>query len=471
MGLKNWFLGKTVTTQEIIPAPAADLVVQKKGWANDLSAFSIYMGSSGSVYAIRNLSPGEIILYYKSVAPLAGAIDRLAQAVGSLPIALIDTDTDEVKKKHPLLTLLRYPNADRQKTGRDFLRDMTLWKVLEGDVYMVISAMSETGQPKELQLLNPRAVSVQVSPQGYAQVYTYSTGTGTIRFTRNIRDQFFDDTGMRELYHIANFNPDCSHVQVEGDSEITQLYYEINQYVHASQHNLSLMQNGIRPCGAFVLKTAKGEPAMLGQEQFDRLQLQINEQYVGAANSGRPLVLEGGLEWQEMSFNPKDMDFPKMKEQAENQIYKRIGVPIQLISGDSVTANNMENIRREFYQNRVLPLGDDFMDHWNRSIKTRYRDIGGCDLQIDRDKIDVLIKERGERRKIIENSTTMTINEKRAYYNMEKIKYGDKIVDPNGRPIAGDDAPESEMVGAVPNTMVSGVKKPAAEPAPAEPPK
>ena len=47
----------------------------------------------------------------------------------------------------------------------------------------------------------------------------------------------------------------------------------------------------------------------MSDQQFARLKSEIEEQYGGGRNAGRPLLLEGGLEWKEMSLNPKDMDF------------------------------------------------------------------------------------------------------------------------------------------------------------------
>ena len=34
----------------------------------------------------------------------------------------------------------------------------------------------------------------------------------------------------------------------------------------------------------------------------------IKENFAGAANAGRPMLLEGGLEWSPMSISMKDMD-------------------------------------------------------------------------------------------------------------------------------------------------------------------
>lgn len=426
----------------------AQVMVGTETKSSGLSQFNIYRGFDDVIYAFPNLSANEIISYYQSVAPLAGAIQRLAYAVAGLPIGLYNKQTDERVKDHPVLDLLRYPNADNQKTFRDLLRDLIIWKTLEGDAFLLLTG-GLTSPPVELYALNATVMSSQRNNRGFIGQFEYTAQGYSEIYTRASNDKFYNAAGNQELYHIPNFNVNASAGNLDGVSEIAPLYYEINQYVHSAQHNLSLLKNGARPSGAFVLKTKSGEPALLTDEQFSRLKLQIAESYQGASNAGRPLVLEGGLEWVDTSVSPKDMDFETMRSQAEDQIYKTLQIPPQLISSSKVSANNLVNIRREFYQSRVLPAADDILEHFNRVLLPRYRgrdSASKLELRVAREEIDVLTEERAARNKIIEDSTSLTINEKRLkVWNLGPIEHGDKIVDPNGRPIAGNDA--GQIVG------------------------
>jgi hypothetical protein len=42
--------------------------------------------------------------------------------------------------------------------------------------------------------------------------------------------------------------------------------------------------------------------AILSEEQFERLRTELDENYRGAKNAGRPLLLEGGLDWKSLSL-------------------------------------------------------------------------------------------------------------------------------------------------------------------------
>src|SRR3546814_7377492 len=74
-----------------------------------------------------------------------------------------------------------------------------------------------------------------------------------------------------------------------------------------------------------------GEPgATLSPEQFIRLKEEMAAGFQGAANAGRPMLLEGGLKWQPLSLTPADMDFTETKAAAAREIALAFGVPPML---------------------------------------------------------------------------------------------------------------------------------------------
>jgi HK97 family phage portal protein len=408
------------------------------------SDYSVLRGSSGSIYALPALSPYEIVSNYLNIPPLNTAISRISAAVANLPIILVDKKTRQPQPDHPAALLLSRPNGMVQKTRADFIRDMTIW-YLFGNAYPLLAG-NPSRPPLEMHLLNPLYVAIESTDgnkTGNSIRYNPNQGGGQTIYTYDPRKQRFysADNAYQELYHLNNFNPTLAAGDYGGRSEAESLYYEVNHYIIGSRHNLGLLSNGARPSGIMTLKGQNGMPANLSDDAFARLQQQINTQYTGAGNAGRPLVLEGGLEWQEMQISPKDLDYDNLSRSAEEMIYKVLGVPIQLVTSDKATAGNMTNIRLEFYQNRVIPIGEDVIcDHLDNFLLSRYPDAKNLEFAIDKDAIDVLIDQRVKKRTAIEHSIALTINEKRAIFNLPPVKNGDKIVDPNGRPIAGEDA-------------------------------
>ena len=79
-----------------------------------------------------------------------------------------------------------------------------------------------------------------------------------------------------------------------------------------------------------VFKGADGQ-GTLSAEQYDRLVSEIEAHHQGARNAGRPMLLEGGLDWKPMGFSPSDMEFYQTKEAAAREIAIAFGVPPMLI--------------------------------------------------------------------------------------------------------------------------------------------
>ena len=123
----------------------------------------------------------------------------------------------------------------------------------------------------------------------------------------------------------------------------------------AGRWNKALLDNSARPSGALVYAPKEG--GNLSDEQFDRLKAELEDGYSGAARAGRPLLLEGGLDWKAMGLTPKDMDFIEAKHGAARDIALAFGVPPMLlgIPGDNTYANYLE-ANRAFYRMTVLPL-------------------------------------------------------------------------------------------------------------------
>ncbi len=84
---------------------------------------------------------------------------------------------------------------------------------------------------------------------------------------------------------------------------------------------------------------------------------ELEESFSGAINAGRPMLLEGGLDWKAMSLTPQDMDFLNAKNTAAREIALALGVPPMLlgIPGDNTYANYKEaNV--SFWRQTVIPL-------------------------------------------------------------------------------------------------------------------
>ena len=143
----------------------------------------------------------------------------------------------------------------------------------------------------------------------------------------------------------------------------------------------------------------------------------------GARNAGRPMLLEGGLDWKPMGFSPSDMEFQKTKESAAREIALAFGVPPMLlgIPGDATYANYHE-AHRAFYRLTVLPLVG--------KVTARVADWlsrhGGetVDLRPDLDQVPALAAERDALWQRISTADFLSMAEKRALLGLPPVSGG-----------------------------------------------
>ncbi|MDO9306433.1 MAG: phage portal protein, partial [Mesorhizobium sp.] len=186
-------------------------------------------------------------------------------------------------------------------------------------------------------------VSVVEGADGWPAALDYRTGKARRRIALG------DEAGA---LHLSLFHPLDDHY---GFAPLEAALMALDIHNAAGRWNKALLDNSARPSGALVYAPKEG--GNLSDEQFDRLKAELEHGYSGVSRAGRPLLLEGGLDWKAMGLTPKDMDFIEAKRAAARDIALAFGVPPMLlgIPGDNTYANYQE-ANRAFYRMTVLPL-------------------------------------------------------------------------------------------------------------------
>ena len=268
------------------------------------------------------------------------AVKLISEAAAALPLVL--QDADRRYEVHPLLDLITRPNPAQ---GRAELFEALYGQLLlSGDGYIEAVA-GESGLPFELHVLRSDRMSVVPGADGWPVAYEYAVGG---------RKHRFGVTGpVSPICHVKAFHPQDDHY---GLSPLQAAAQAVDVHNAASRWSKGLLDNAARPSGAIVWTGADGQ-GHLSPEQFERLQSEMEMHHQGARNAGRPMLLEGGLDWKPMGFSPADMEFHKTKDAAARDIALAYGVPPMLlgIPGEATYANYQE-AHRAFYRLTVLPL-------------------------------------------------------------------------------------------------------------------
>jgi len=187
------------------------------------------------------------------------------------------------------------------------------------------------------------------------------------------------------------------------------------------------------------------------------LKADIEEKYSGAGNSGRPLLLEGGLDWKEMGLSPVDMDWLNGKHTSARDIAMALGMPAQMlgIPGDN-THRNMEEARLWLWEQTIIPILNFIIWEFNWWLTPLFGE--NLELVFDLDDVPALITRRHVLWDKVTKSDFLTINEKRKAVGFEPRPEGDVIMVPSKNQELGaepeedddDEKPKNENVVKLP---------------------
>ena len=267
-------------------------------------------------------------------------VRMVAEAAAAAPLIL----SDGVRRleTHPVARLLERPNPGQARAP--FLESVYGHLLLSGDAFVEAAGALASGLPAELYALRPDRMRLIPGADGWPEAYEYAVAGKKVRFETTPESQ--------PILHLKTFHPLDDHY---GMSPMEAAASAVDIHNAAGSWSKALLDNAARPSGAIVYRAADG--GTMSESQYQRLVEELEENHVGARNAGRPMLLEGGLDWKPMGFSPSDMEFLQTKTAAARDIAIAFGVPPMLlgIPGDATYANYQE-ANRAFYRQTVLPL-------------------------------------------------------------------------------------------------------------------
>ena len=323
-------------------------------------------------------------------------VKMIAEAAASLPLVMDGAGGEFAQ--HPVMALLARPNGAQGRA--ELLEALYAQLLLAGDGY--VEAVGEglpKALPSELHVLRSDRMRVVPGSDGWPLAYEYAVGGRKHRF----------DAASGVILHVKNFHPQDDHY---GFSPLQAAAVAIDVHGAASRWSKALLDNAARPSGAIVYKSSDGQGS-LTTDQYDRLVGEMEMHHQGARNAGRPMLLEGGLDWKPMGFSPSDMEFQKTKEAAAREIALAFGVPPMLlgIPGDATYANYQE-AHRAFFRLTVLPLATRVLAR----VSSWVSELGGDPVRLrpDLDQVTALSAERDAQWARVMAADFLSDQEKRA---------------------------------------------------------
>ena len=310
---------------------------------------------------------------------------------------------------HPIAELLARPNP--RQDGAVLFETLYAHLLLSGNGYLEQVSLNE--KVRELYVLRPDRIKVVPGADGWAEAYDYTVAGRSVRFDQQA-------AAVPPILHLTFFHPLDDHY---GLAPIEAAAIAVDTHNAAARWNKALLDNSARPSGALVYSTDNN---VLSGQQFDRLKQQLDDAYIGSANAGRPMLLEGGLDWKAMSLSPQEMDFLEAKHTAAREIALAFGVPPMLlgIPGDNTFANYQE-ANRTFFRQTVLPLAARTGAAIAQWLSPEFGDA--IRIVIDTDRIDALSSDRAALWDRVSGAAFLTPNEKREAVGYAPLDGGDRL--------------------------------------------
>lgn len=368
----------------VVPERKSDVAMADSGAARPLIATQLRHGATSTATDYATLCREGF-----ARNPIAHRCVRLiAESAASVPLQTNDAQVDRVLSRG-------LPGSSAVETFEAFYGYLQvggngfLETVLNGDAPIALVAH------------RPDTLHVGAIRQGGMTGWEQRVEGRRRHFPRDL------STGRCALYHMRLFNPvdDC-----HGLSPLAAAAQAVDLHNRGGVWAKALLENSARPSGALVHAPQSGE--RLTDAQFERLKSELEQSFTGPHQAGRPMVLEGGLDWKSMSLSPADMDFTQLRREAAREIALAFGVPPMLLGlpGDNSYANYRE-ANQAFWRQTIIPL----VAKTATGLQGWLGAFFGDDLRItpDIDKVPALAEERAVLWKRLSDARFITSNEAR----------------------------------------------------------
>jgi HK97 family phage portal protein len=269
---------------------------------NRLTTEPRYPGASRVPMVMKTLSGVHITPDTAVTVPVVWACLRyLSQTVAVLPWHVMrETDTGgEIVRTHHIDWLL-HKRPSKEWSSFQFRETMTHWALRWGNAYAEIER-DGAGRPFALWPIHPERVEVCRDPE-----------TKVLFYEVDHKLEF----RAEDIFHIRGFGEGPVGVNV-----ITYAAQSIGWAAAAQLFGATFFGNGMNVAG--VVKVKK----QLSIEAFQRLKKELASLYGGVRNSNKTAVLDGDMEWSQVSVDPNKAQFIATNQYLVEDICRWFGVP------------------------------------------------------------------------------------------------------------------------------------------------
>lgn len=333
-------------------------------------------------------------------------VQVLAQDVAKVPLIMYRRKPDGGKERavdHPLYWILHdQPNG--WQTSYDWRSQKQTHLELRGNAFSHIVRYRD--EIRELIPINPACVAVEQDSAWRVQFRVSESGRAPRTYA------------TRDILHLRGLSTDG----LVGLSPIGMAREGIGLALAAEQHGGRMFSNGARPGG--VLR----HPGVMSDEAQERFKTAV-EQATTGENAFRLLVLEEGMEWNQVGLSSVDAEWLASRKFQVEDIARFYRVPLHKIQSlDRATNNNIEHQSLEYVIDSLMSR----LTMWEQRLKMALLTPAERKEFYFEFLLDGLLrgdtKSRWEAYRIARLSSALSANEIRARENMDPYDGGDTYI-------------------------------------------
>lgn len=278
------------------------------------------------------------------LSAVSACVEIISNAVGMLPVFLMDGGSKRRLEKHPLGQVL-WERPNEAMSPFVFFRLMECHRLLRGNAYAWIYR-DGYGEPIELIPLPPSSCQPVIEP-----------GTGKLWYLaaepKTGRSYKLDPA---DILHFKAYSTDG----IEGVSVLHRAQQTLQTAAAAQGYEKALYENGGRPSGVIKAQTDLGDAVKQADGTVihpkDLIRKEWEKLHSGAGNSFRVAVLDMGMEYQPISMNNTDAQFVENKAVTIADIARFFGVPLYKLGEGKMSYSSNEQNNIEFCVNTIQPI-------------------------------------------------------------------------------------------------------------------
>src|SRR5687768_6982966 len=272
---------------------------------------------------------------YRKHPWVRAAIDKIAKAAAAPGLEYTPADPEKpFVKLHKSALDMFFRKSHGKKLLRSTYKDLLIY----GESFWWID-VTFGGKPQQAKRLHPKFMDAVVSSDG-TEVVAWRYGP-----FHHDDDAIFYTPDI--ILHFAIEDPDTD---LAGMSPLFSLQETVMQDLFAMRYNRSFYENSAQTGTIFNMKNAT-------KDEVDRNRAWLEENYVGASNAHRPIILEGDIEMDKSVATSQEMQFAENRKLNRDEIFGVLDISPDKLG---ISENSNRSVSKEadntFREDTIAPL-------------------------------------------------------------------------------------------------------------------